>query len=220
MDGYETEINIVNWRSTKAPRASLGSNGSEVQSITGGEDWNYLIRLFWAEINGIKIERYKWDEIVKNYTKGCLIMDSKGIYDAATRNESPLHGLRSSRAGYELVSAVKQAKKVGTALRWVHGGAQLADPLTKSGTQARNTFTMFYRQGQRWRLVYDDKYESARRRTKKGLKALQDDIDDRELKFLEVIAHFSIDEGYHNDETPEDELPEGLMQLRQQRDLG
>ena len=62
------------------------------QSITGGEDWNYLIRLFWAEINGIEIERYKWDEIVKNYTMGCLIMDSKGIYDAATRNESPLHG--------------------------------------------------------------------------------------------------------------------------------
>ena len=68
--------------------------------------------------------------------------------------------------------------------------------------------------------MYDGKYEPARRRTKKGLKALQDDIDERELKFLEVIAHFSIDEGYHNDETPEDQLPEGLIQLRQQRDLG
>ena len=33
---------------------------------------------------------------------GALVMDSRGIYDAMTRNISSLHGLRDSRAGYEL----------------------------------------------------------------------------------------------------------------------
>ena len=39
-----------------------------------------------------------------------IVYDSRGIYDAMTRNVSPLHGLRDSRAGYELTLAVNLAR--------------------------------------------------------------------------------------------------------------
>ena len=52
-------------------------------------------------------------------------------YDAMTRNTSALYGLGSSRSGYELTIAVKQAVASGTPLRWVTGTKQLADAMTK-----------------------------------------------------------------------------------------
>ena len=58
-------------------------------------------------------------------------MDTRGIFDAMTRNVSSLHGLRSSRAGYELTLGVQQALKIKTGFRWVNGLAMLADCLTK-----------------------------------------------------------------------------------------
>ena len=92
-------------------------------------------------------------------------MDSRGIYDAMTRNLSALHGLRDSRAGYELTLAVNQALKAKTELRWVNGLAQLGDSLTKSG--ARKTILQFLSQRQHWRLTHDDKFEAGRKVHKK-----------------------------------------------------
>ena len=223
LQGEEMPVNLVHWKSTKTPRSSLGSNGSEVQAITFGEDWVFLVRLFWCEINGVKIQRHQWHTIINEHTVGSLVMDSRGIYDAATRNESSLHGLRSSRAGYELVAAVKQAKQIGTALRWVNGGAQLADGLTKIGYPARGTFELFFKQNFKWRVIHDEKYESQRRRTKKGLKALQEEIAQREQNFLYAIERFAAAEGYDFDLTVnaddyDDEMPTGLAEARRERD--
>ena len=98
--------------------------------------------MFWAELNGVPLVRYTWDAIVRNHTAGGLVMDSRGIFDAS-KNESPLHGLRSSRSGYEYAAAVDQARKAETIFKWVHGGAQLVDCMTKSGYPARVTWDLF-----------------------------------------------------------------------------
>ena len=113
----------IQWRSSKTPRQVLGSNGAEVQAITEGEDTCFRLRALLAEVNGVKIERRGLYEMVRNHTKGALVMDSKGIYDAMVRNASALHGLRSGRGGYELTLAVGQAREIDTALRWVSGDA-------------------------------------------------------------------------------------------------
>ena len=44
------EFLLVQWKSGKTPRQCLGSNGAEVQTITGGENQNVHIRLLLAEI--------------------------------------------------------------------------------------------------------------------------------------------------------------------------
>ena len=146
-----------------------------MQAFSFGEDANFQARLLWSEINGIAVERYKWDDHVKA-VPGVIITDSRGIFDA-TKNESPLHGLRQARSGYELQAAIEQANKVGTVIRWVHSGAMLADCLTKAGYPARGTFDLFMTNKQRWKIVHDEKFESQRRRTKKGLTTLQNNLN-------------------------------------------
>ena len=71
----KVRMNVVTWRSTKAPRESLGSNGSEIQAITIGEDVIYLIRSLWMEIHGVTPARGRQDDQVKLRTRGVLAMD-------------------------------------------------------------------------------------------------------------------------------------------------
>ena len=51
----------------------------------------------------------------------------------------------------------------------------LADTLTKRSAVARRTFELFLKNRQKWRLVYDPKFQSERRRTKAGLASSLDD---------------------------------------------
>ena len=96
-----------------------------------------------------------------------VVMDTRGIYDAITRNLSPLHGLREARAGYELTLAVNQGIQSGVQFRWVNGLAQLADAMTKASN--RKILLHLFGQKQHWRLVHDEKFESGRRVHKKEL---------------------------------------------------
>ena len=56
----------------------------------------FLLRAMWYELHGGTISRYDLSDNLCQYTKGGLVMDSKGVPDAMTRNASALHGLRSS----------------------------------------------------------------------------------------------------------------------------
>ena len=113
-------------------------------------------------------------------------MDSRGIFDAMSRNVSALHGLRSARAGYELSISVQQALQISTALRWVNGLAQLADCLTKGNE--RRSFLQFLAAGQKWRLVDDEKFTAGRKLKKK---ALQEAIRHQQEFFVKVLEGWS-----------------------------
>ena len=113
-------------------------------------------------------------------------MDSKGIYDAMTRNLSSLHGLRDSRAGYELTLAVNQALKAQTQLRWVNGLAQLGDSLTKNG--AKKMLLQFFSQRQFWRLIHDEKFEAGRKVHKKAMEQKLRDMQQTYVMNLQQMA--------------------------------
>ena len=166
IGGSECQLAVIQWKSGKTPRQCLGSNGAEVQAITIGEDQNYHIRMLMAEMAGYDINRSNLHLVIKEID-GALVMDSRGIYDAMTKNMSPLHGLRESRAGYELTLAVNQGVMAGTKFRWVNGLAQIGDSLTKAG--ARKVILQFLSQRQHWRLIHDEKFESGRKVHKKEM---------------------------------------------------
>ena len=166
LQGEERDIALLQWKSGKTPRQCLGSNGAEVQSITIGEDQNYKIRGLVLELTGVELQRDAIHDQVATIAGG-LVMDSRGIYDAATRNLSALHGLRDSRAGYELTVSINQARRARTELRWVNGLAQLADGLTKA--ENRKTFLSFFTKNQYWRLVHDESFTAGRKLHKKEL---------------------------------------------------
>ena len=185
--GEEEQLCLLSWRSSKTPRQVLGSNGAEVQAITEGEDVCFRLRTLLAELHGLKIERKKIYSMVAEKTQGAVVMDSRGIYDAMTRNVSALHGLRSGRSGYELAVSVCQAKEINTHLRWVNGDVQLADPLTKANS--RKVLLQFFASGQRWRLIHDEEFISGKRLRKKELeKLLQND----EKHFVNLIREMAM----------------------------
>ena len=192
--GEERQFAVLQWKSGKAPRQSLGSNGSEVQALTLGEDMNFQLRALIAELLGAVPQRGEMNDLVKKIP-GALVLDSRGIYDAATRNFSSLHGLRDSRCGYELTLAVNRAYQVGTQFRWVNGLAQLADALTKIG--AIKVMLQFYQQRQHWRLVHDEKFTSGRKVHKR---MMLKELESHHANFLYLVKKLAQENGYPWDE--------------------
>eukprot|EP00438_Fugacium_kawagutii_P000255 Skav212300 [mRNA] locus=scaffold732:645059:648265:- [translate_table: standard] len=182
LEGEEVTISLVNWRSGKTPRQCLGSNGAEIQAITEAEDVTFKIRGLLVDIYGVPLDRGNLSQQIREHSHGAVVMDSRGVFDAAARNSSALHGLRSSRAGYELALSVIQAKSVGTHFRWVNGLAQLADALTKSNS--RKVLLHMMSQGQRWRLVFDEKFTAGKKiRKQEMLKKMRE----AEAAFLSAV---------------------------------
>ena len=189
VSGEECSVAILNWKSGKTPRQCLGSNGAEVQAVTEGEDGNFKLRAMWCEIHGEILTKETLYDQIRNKTLGALVMDTRGIFDAITRNLSSLHGLRSSRAGYELTLSIQQALRIGTSFRWVNGLAQLADCLTKASE--RKVFLQFLARGQAWRLIHDESFTAGRKLRKKELEKALKEQEHIFLVALEDIARQS-----------------------------
>eukprot|EP00435_Cladocopium_sp_Y103_P002438 s1726_g1.t1 len=134
---------------------------------------------------GNKLERKEIHDQIAT-VPGCLVMDSRGIYDAATRNLSCLHGLRESRAGYELTLSIVQAKKAQTVLRWVCGIAQLADSLTNFSD--RKCILQFMAAKQIWRLTDDPSFTAGRKVNKRVLEKKLQEQQDAFINSIKIMA--------------------------------
>ena len=65
-------------------------------------------------------------------------------------------------------TARQQPRASGATTCWVNGLAQLADSLTKLGGTARAPFWQCMRNGIGWQCKYDEKFESAKKRSKRN----------------------------------------------------
>ena len=113
-------------------------------------------------------------------------MDSRGIYVAATRNLSCLHGLRESRAGYELTLSIVQATKAKTVLRWVCGTAHVADSLTKFGD--RKCTLQFLAAKQVWRLIDDPSFTAGRKVNKRAMEKKLQENQNAFINSIRILA--------------------------------
>ena len=88
LEGYETQVSLLNWKSWKLKRVAAGSNGSEAQAIAEAEDCGWQARLLWAMSYGTELKRSNADELT-SMCLSFLIMDSGGCYDSLTITEIP-----------------------------------------------------------------------------------------------------------------------------------
>ena len=88
------------------------------------------------------MRRWHVDETVRQ-VGGMLITDSRGIFDALTRSESPQLRLRSSRTGDEARGIKEQCAVTDARIHWVKTSTMLADSLTKTGYPARAVMESF-----------------------------------------------------------------------------
>ena len=131
-------------------------------------------------------------------------MDSRGIYDAAARNLSCLHGLRESRAGYELTLSIVQATQAKTVLRWVCGIAQLADSLTKFAD--RKCILQFLAAKQVWRLTDGPSFTAGRKVNKRAMEKKLQETQDNFINSIRILAE-------KNNWPWQDDAAENLAQL-------
>ena len=111
-------------------------------------------------------ERWHLDETVRQ-VGGMLITDSRGLFDALTRNESPQLRLRSSRTSEEARGIKEQCAVSYARIHWVNTSTMLADNLTKTGYPARAVMESSLVK-KRWRCTFDPTFESGRRRKARG----------------------------------------------------
>ena len=100
---------------------------------------------------------------------GTVIIDAKAIYDALTSQNSPLQ-LAEKRSALELLAYLKNTEANGTETRWVHGGANLADGLTKLGAHQMLREIL---ETSTWSLVWDPKQQAGKKRQAAGLDNLE-----------------------------------------------
>ena len=108
---------MLPWRSFKLLRKVIGSNGGESQTMSFAKETLWLVRLAWAEMHGVPLVRHELHTAVQQ-VHGAVVTDSRGIYDAAPKSESPQKGLRSARSGVELDQACDDALRSGAVIRW------------------------------------------------------------------------------------------------------
>jgi len=140
---------------------------AEVQALANAEDELHLTRLAWAEFKGIRPDMSNVDSVIAT-VPGTVVIDAKSIYDTLTSTNQPLQ-LQEKRTALELLAYLKNTEANQTETRWVHGGANLADGLTKIGPHPM--LREFLESGT-WALVQDPKGLSGKRRQALGLDKL------------------------------------------------
>ena len=108
-------------------------------------------------MHGAPMRRWHLDETVRQ-VGGILITDSRGIFDALTRSESPQLRLRRSRTGEEARGIKEQCAVSDARIHWVNTSTMLADSLTKTGYPARAVMESFLVK-KRWRCTFDPTFE-------------------------------------------------------------
>ena len=81
-------------------------------------------------------------------------------------------GGKEFRTGLELLALRDGIEACECPVRWVHSDAMLANSLTKG--HERWQLDLFFQNKCRWRLVYDQLFESAKRRKGLGIQALEE----------------------------------------------
>lgn len=167
MTGEISKFSVLSWSRRKAPRVARSSLSSEMQEATEAEAELAFTRLAWKEFRDGSVDLMHPDKEIQNIP-GVLIADCKSIYDSINRSESSCLGMSEKRTAIEALAFKQTNASTHTPVRWVHSHAMLADGLTKVSSTAIRILRAFIRKPL-WRLVFDENFMSARKRTMAGL---------------------------------------------------
>ena len=129
------------------------------------EDELFGIKLQWLEILGNPID-WREPEAIMSKLPGAVVVDAKGLYDKLQTTVYTFRG-KEKRTDVEAMTLKEGTQASNNWMIWVHGDAQLANSLTKGHEPGQ--LRMYFNSGHRWKLVYDAKYQSARKRKAAGI---------------------------------------------------
>ena len=176
MQGAVGGVTPVAWHSSKVDRVCRSPGAAEAQAAVNGEDCLFFARYHWSELEFGNINPRDAEEAVRR-TKGCLITDSRNVYDKMNTQVLVVKGAEK-RTDLEMMGLKESQYNTELCIRWVHSEAQLSNSLTKHG--GGREIEMYYQMRHRWRIVEDEKMRSAKRRKQDGVAPLASgDKDER-----------------------------------------
>ena len=188
LAGERGHVTIVTWGTNKLKRVAKSSMSAEMQALAITEDELHICRLCWAELTGKDIDLRSIDNVIKEIPGSCII-DAKAIFDALTSQNQPMQ-LTEKRTALELLAYLRNTEMNNTQTRWVHGGANLADGLTKLGA---HPMLREFLSRSTWSIVYDPAQQAGKKRQAKGLDKLENESEDtpkgndfRELAWIKL----------------------------------
>ena len=162
LEGKESNLTVIDWRSWKLERPTKGTNSSECQAMYEAEDRGWKCRLFWSLLNGERLERRNAARLASRM-ESLLVTDSRGVYDAVTTSDSPLLGMTNARTGVEAMSIQKGIRDDGRCyFTWVPSDLNLADCLTKATAEAFKVASL-YHERKAWVVRFNEEFVSARK---------------------------------------------------------
>ena len=168
LEGEVSKVIPISWHSNKIEKQCKSPGAAEGRAAVAGEDYMYHARFQWGELLNREVDIFDVDSVVKT-VPGCLISDSRNVYDKLQTAEMSIRGAEK-KVDLELLRLKQSQRNTGLILRWVHSEAQLGNSLTKGNSKEMQ---LFYNLNFKWRLVSDDNMMSARKRRQHGLGALQ-----------------------------------------------
>ncbi|CAK0855515.1 unnamed protein product [Prorocentrum cordatum] len=160
------DFTVLDWGSRKLKRVARSSLSAEIQEASDAEGKHIMVRLVLYEVLFGSID-LRNRAAALHHIPGALVTDCKAFYDGVVKSESAGLGLDERRTAIEAL-ALRRALEEGEAIvRWVHSHAQLADGMTKASQQAFNVLHSFLK-SQRWKIVHDERFLSARKRSALG----------------------------------------------------
>ena len=158
-------ITPICWHSSKIDRACRSPGAAETQAAVNGEDALFYARYQLAELTKGPVDTRNPSAMV-SLIPGCVITDSRNVFDKLNAETLSIKGAEK-KSNIELIGLKESQEQTGLVLRWVHSEAQLANSLTKSS--GSKELELYYKMGQRWRIIEDPAMMSARRRKAAGL---------------------------------------------------
>ena len=105
LDGENSPVTPISWRSAKLARVSRSSLAAETQAASEAEEELMMIRLQWREISGHDVRISKPGQEIRR-VRGALVTDAKSLYDVLRKEDlnSSAGGLREKYCALELLS--------------------------------------------------------------------------------------------------------------------
>ena len=171
LKGHERDVTPIYWRSSKISRVCRSPACAETQASVDGEDDLLYLRVLWFEMIGGELNP-RFPNEAASQIPAALITDSTNLYDKIHRPAVVIKGAEK-RSDIECISLRENIADNDTPLFWAHGGAMLANSLTKPHEkhQAMNYVNMNFR----FKVIFDEERRSEKVRRKHGMNPLEDE---------------------------------------------
>ena len=182
--GEETEVTPLYWRSGKIDRTCRSPACAETMAGLDGEDDLLYLRVLWNEMQGGTLNPRYPNELA-SHTRGLLITDARNLFDKLQRATVSVKGAEK-RSNIEAICLRENTERSNVRICWVHGGAMIANGLTK--VSEKHQVMLYLSMGFRWRIIFDAERQSEKQRRKLGI-APMEGLREADITNTQTRAH-------------------------------